>query len=79
VVGPLDDAEKHSMDEKKDRAQASIVEVKSTGEKVYSDKDPSMRKELEAVFKRSLIYSATLTSIVVIIGMRNPLVNQLIG
>ncbi|KAI0028934.1 Sodium:solute symporter family-domain-containing protein [Vararia minispora EC-137] len=55
-----------SPDEKKsvDGVDTQVIEVKQ----VYSDKDPAMRQQMETAFKRSLIYSTVLTTIVVIIG-----------
>ncbi|KZV72202.1 Na+/solute symporter [Peniophora sp. CONT] len=61
--------DKASLDSK-DKVETSVTpapdrDVDSPA--VYSDKDPEMRRKMEAVFKRSLVYSAILTSIVVII------------
>ena len=60
-------------DSEKDKVETSVMSAPDADPKqgmVYSDKDPEMRRAMQAVFKRSLVYSAVLTSIVVIIGER---------
>ncbi|VDB88654.1 unnamed protein product [Peniophora sp. CBMAI 1063] len=70
----LDDRESADRGRKgddKEKVQTTVVPAPPDADPkqgmVYSDKDPEMRRAMEAVFKRSLVYSAILTSIVVII------------